>query len=69
MTQGSYVNDQDEIMLAVLTKDGSNATKVAERFRSEVSRADNNAHKLELVTSRMQGMIDMARIFASKGKP
>ena len=67
MANGSHLNDHDEAMLAKLVLDGSNATKVAERFRSEVSRADSNAKEAQRLQAKIEGLMIMARVFASKG--
>tara|TARA_R110000744_G_scaffold313723_1_gene420901 strand:+ start:87 stop:296 length:210 start_codon:yes stop_codon:yes gene_type:complete len=67
MANGSHLHDTDEMMLAVLFSDGSNATKVAERFRNEVARADENAQKNQLLQAKIEGLMIMARVFASKG--
>ena len=67
MANGSYICDTDEAMLAKLVLDGSNATKVAERFRSEVARADRNAQDAQRLRDNMEGMKLIADIFASKG--
>ena len=67
MANGSHIQDTDEVMLAKLVLDGSNATKVAERFRSEVARADKNAQEARRLRDNMEGMKLVACIFASKG--
>lgn len=65
MTLGSYVNDQDEVMLAALLNTSySGATKVAERFRAEVKRADENARQVRELKAEIKGMERVISILA-----
>lgn len=64
MTLGSYVTDDDEMMLAQLCKDYAHGTKVAERFRKEVSRADDNARIINDLKQQIKGMQNVIRIQA-----
>ena len=68
MSLGSYVRDECEIVLvkAVEEQSPEHITKLAQMYREEVQRADDNAKRIDQLNQQISGMKAVIRIYAGE---